>query len=63
MHTRAFPICGRIVPWTPYEKVKKLLPNGETCTVTHSKLICPEHGEFRNPAELRALGRINGGAQ
>jgi hypothetical protein len=37
----------------------KTLPNGETVPVKKAKLVCPEHGEFRNQAELKALKEIN----
>ena len=49
-HTRACPKCGKVVPWTKGDKSK----HGY-----HMKLICPEHGEFRNRAEEKLRERIN----
>jgi hypothetical protein len=58
-HARACPKCGKIVEWTLDEPIEKMMPNGEVVPVRHARLICPEHGEFRNPAEAMALGQIN----
>ena len=55
-HSRACPQCGNIIPWA-FGK-----PQGKYGGKP-AKLICPEHGEFRNPAELKALKRINGASE
>ena len=51
MHTRACPICGKIIPWT-FEK-----PQGKH-KAKPAKLICPEHGEFRNRAEEQLRKKV-----
>ena len=57
-HTRACPKCGKIVEWTFEEPIEKMMPNGEFVTVRPAKLICPVHGEFRNPAEGIVIRRL-----
>ena len=59
VHSRACPKCEKITPWTLEEPVIKKMPNGEMVPVRHVKLICPEHGEFRNRAEQIALHKID----
>lgn len=54
-HNRECPKCGLIVEWTRGQKVKKVMPNGETVTAYTVLLICPEHGEF----EPRSHERLN----
>ena len=51
-HTRACPECGKIVPWSFGEPTGKY--GGRP-----AQLVCPEHGEFRNRAEIRALQILN----
>ena len=48
-HTRACPKCGNIIPWTFGEPAGKY-------NARPAKLVCPEHGEFRNGAELKLKG-------
>ena len=58
-HTRACPKCGKIVPWTFGPLNNKLVKiGGSIITYRNAKLICPVHGEFKNPAELKALERL-----
>jgi len=54
-HSRACPKCGNIVPWTRGKKRKHTLRSGAVIESYDALLICPEHGEFRNPAEKKAL--------
>jgi len=53
-HTRACPECGKIIPWTKGKKFSREYM-GRGLTVYEMHLICPKHGEFRNPAEKKAL--------
>ena len=59
-HSRACPKCGKIIPWHFDKAILKKMPNGEIVPVRHARLICPEHGEFRSRAKLKALKEING---
>lgn len=59
MHARACPKCGKVVPWIKGKKRKHTFQSGFILTVFDMLLICPEHGEFRNPAESLALKKIN----
>ena len=51
-HTRACPKCGKIIPWTFGE------PQGKY-GARPAKLVCPEHGEFKNRAEETTQNMIN----
>ena len=51
-HTRACPKCGKIIPWT-FGK-----PQGKH-KAKPAKLVCPEHGEFKNRAEETTQSMIN----
>lgn len=57
IHPRACPKCGKITPWT---RGKPVFKDGKIIG-WKALLICPEHGEFRNAAEHKALNRINNG--
>lgn len=50
-HTRACPICDKIIPWTFGE------PQGKH-KARPAKLICPEHGEFE-PISDDTRNKIN----
>ena len=58
-HSRACPKCGKIIPWSKGKKKRVVSPWGNYVDSYEMHLICPEHGEFRNPAEGKALNKIN----
>ena len=54
-HTRACPVCGKIVPWTRGKTRKHTLRSGVIVGSYDALLICPEHGGF----EPRAHEQLN----
>ena len=54
-HTRACPVCDKIVHWTRGKTRKHTLRSGVIVESYDALLICPEHGEF----EPRAHEQLN----